>query len=204
MKRLLAMMMLLFCVPAFALSDSEYRKLMKNSDFAKADRELTRAYNQAKEELSPKDFASLKESQREWIRSGRDEEAQALIDEGLSRTKAYTRATQNRTEAIWDYRAEAIINAPTFDGYYENGDISLSIVSRGSTLFVSIESGGDEWNGECEHADFRKNAGITAKDGKSSAAITVIDNDTLRVKTNRAFMNVMGFDGSGTFTRNND
>ena len=38
-------LLLTFCsVPAFALSDSEYRTMMKNPDFARSDRELNKVW----------------------------------------------------------------------------------------------------------------------------------------------------------------
>ena len=54
MRRLLlvVVVMFTFTAPAFGLSDSEYRKMMKDPDFATADRELTSAYNEAKRIMS--------------------------------------------------------------------------------------------------------------------------------------------------------
>ena len=103
MKRLLTItaLILVLSVPAFALSDSEYKKFMKNADFAAADKELTKAYKEAKKIMSKDDFEELKEEQREWVKSTRDEEAEELIEEdGLSRVKAYTIVTLSRASDL--------------------------------------------------------------------------------------------------------
>ena len=99
---------------AMALSDSEYKKMKKNSpEFNKADKELTQAWNEAKKTLNKSDFNRLKEEQREWIAGGRDDRAEMLIDEGMSRAGAYAVATRERVKEIrsslihFDTRQEA-------------------------------------------------------------------------------------------------
>ena len=100
-KFLLAGLLLLACCNyAFALSDNEYAQLMKNAAFAKADRELSKAWKAAQTKLAKNKNAlnNLRKDQREWVRTGRDEEAEALMDEeGWSKLKAYTEATKART-----------------------------------------------------------------------------------------------------------
>jgi uncharacterized protein YecT (DUF1311 family) len=92
---------LVFASAAAALSDAEYKKLMKESPaFAKADKELTQAWNEAKKALGKGDFDKLKKEQQAWIASGRDKRAKALIAEGMSSAEAYAAATGERAEAI--------------------------------------------------------------------------------------------------------
>lgn len=103
MKRLFAVLTLIFLLasPAFALSDSEYLKMKRNyPKFARADRNLTRVWNELKKELSTKDFKELQKNQREWIAKGRDDAANEYINEGYSRVEAYTRATNDRANAL--------------------------------------------------------------------------------------------------------
>ena len=92
---------LVFASAASALSDAEYKKLMKESPaFAKADKELTQAWNEAKKALGKGDFDKLKKEQQAWIASGRDKRAKALIAGGMSHAEAYAAATGERAEAI--------------------------------------------------------------------------------------------------------
>ena len=93
-------MLLVFITSAFATSDADYKKLMKNSAFAKADKALNAAWKAAKQNLSDGDFASLKKEQRAWIRTGRDETADALMQDGLSMAEAYTQVTNERADYI--------------------------------------------------------------------------------------------------------
>ena len=94
-------LLLLLCVPAFGLSDAEYRRLKRtNSDFRRADTELSQVWTRLKGSLSSKVFEELQKNQREWIRKGRDDAARKYIREGYSRAEAYTMATNDRTEAL--------------------------------------------------------------------------------------------------------
>ena len=102
MKRILTAVMLLMLIvsPSFGLTDPEYKKMMKNSSFAKADKKLTQVWNGLKKSMAPKYFEQLKKNQRIWIASGRDQEARAYIKKGYSRVEAYTQATLDRVEAL--------------------------------------------------------------------------------------------------------
>lgn len=86
---------------AFALSDKEYLRMKKSSaEFAEADEFLADAYSALKQVMSKSRFKTLQEEQREWIASGRDEEAEAFMNEGYSRIEAYTKATEERAEEL--------------------------------------------------------------------------------------------------------
>ena len=114
MKKIFAaiVMLLVMAGSAFALSDAEYLTLKKsNSDFARADKRLTQVYGKLKAVLSKKDFAEIMDEQLEWIESGRDQEARALMNGGYSRAEAYTMATSDRAdylqEILDDVQAQA-------------------------------------------------------------------------------------------------
>ena len=105
MKKVFAVVMLLLTMAgaAFALSDAEYTTLKKsNADFARADKRLTQVWKKLKADSSKAVFAELQEYQREWIASGRDDEARELMNEGYSRAEAYTMATNNRADELPD------------------------------------------------------------------------------------------------------
>ena len=98
MRRLFMVIAVLLVIstPAFALSDSEYRKMMKDPEFSAADMELTSAYNEAKRIMSESEFAGFRESQRNWIAKQRDVRAKTYMEDGYSRVEAYTKATLER------------------------------------------------------------------------------------------------------------
>ncbi len=103
MKKILAglMLVVLSASVSFALTDAEYLKMKKtNANFARADKRLSQVWKQLKGSLSKAVFTELQEYQREWIDSGRDIEAQGLMDEGYSRVAAYTIATNDRADAL--------------------------------------------------------------------------------------------------------
>ena len=103
MKRFLSALalMLLMISPALGLSDSEYLRMRKsNADFARADRRLNQVWANLKKSLPKSIFSQLDKIQREWVKSVRDDEAAALMDEGYSRIEAYTIATNDRADAL--------------------------------------------------------------------------------------------------------
>lgn len=102
MKKFFAVLVLiLISSVSYALTEEEYNDLMNDSAFSAADREMNQALSSARKTLPKEDYDSLRNSQREWVRTGRDEEAEDLIDmNGYSKARAYTVATQNRTAEI--------------------------------------------------------------------------------------------------------
>lgn len=110
MKKFFAVLVLiLISSVSYALTEEEYNELMKDSAFSAADREMNQALSSARKTLPKEDYDSLRNTQREWVRTGRDEEAEDLIDmNGYSKARAYTVATQNRTAEI-----RSIIDAKT-------------------------------------------------------------------------------------------
>ena len=86
---------------AFALTDRDYKVLMKDKKFAAADRALNAKFKEAKRLLSKKAFARVRNAQSEWIKEGRDAEAKAWMEEdGLSFVDAYTKATREQTKTL--------------------------------------------------------------------------------------------------------
>lgn len=86
---------------AFALTDRDYKVLMKDKKFAAADREMNRVYREAKRILSKKSFARIRKAQSEWIKEGRDVEAKAWMEEDdLSFVDAYAKATREQTKIL--------------------------------------------------------------------------------------------------------
>ena len=104
MKRvIIAVLLLVLAVPAFALSDSEYLRMKKNNaDFARADRRLTQVWRDLKDSLPRRVFTELQDLQNDWIFGGRDEAAERYMNEGYSRVEAYTMATSDRADELPD------------------------------------------------------------------------------------------------------
>ena len=90
--------------PAAGLSDAEYREMMKDPDFAKADRALNEEWSRLLKEggLSKAGIKALKAVQAEWVRKGRDVQAKLIMESGYTALEAYTTATGMRTEALPD------------------------------------------------------------------------------------------------------
>ena len=190
-------LVLVLCAQAFALSDSEYKKFMKNAGFAAADKELTKAYNEAKKSMSKEDFAELRDDQREWVKSGRDEEAQYLIEDGVSRIEAYAQVTFARAQEI----REAMFDIDEIEGYYDNGKgIYLKVTvedSDNSEIEFVLNCDAGEWE------DSGKLVGNTfsMKSGRAAISLEFIDHDTVKISTNSDFKKVAGFNATGTYKR---
>ena len=146
MKKFLLSLAVLFLMSsnAFSLSDSEYRKMMKDSDFAEADKELSQAWNEAKK-LPAKFFEHLQAEQREWISHGRDKRAESLMkaDRTLTRTQAYAQETSSRVEAINSAIDAANLTPEKLaDGFFFCNDggkyTELSITFEGETLMADF------------------------------------------------------------------
>lgn len=102
MKRFLAVVTLVFILaaPSFALTNREYGDLMSNPEFARADRKLNQVYTDLRRSVSKAVWTVLKKEQEEWVKWGRDEDAQAYRDEGYRKPKAYAMATNDRAEYL--------------------------------------------------------------------------------------------------------
>ena len=201
-------LMLAAAAPAFGLSDTEYRKMMKNPEFAAADKELTSAYNEAKRIMSKSEFAGFRESQRDWIAKQRDVRAKTFMDDGCTRVEAYTKATIERSKGI---RARLhILQTCVIDdvddidnAYYDNGKgsyLHLSLVSRAQFWFeVSFAGRGDKvlMMGSFNPED----NSISLEHDGLNAVLTFKDKDTLNVKVGGAFRRAFSVDASGKYAR---
>lgn len=209
-RRLISVLavMLVISVPAFALTDSEYLKMKKDPEFAAADRELTRAYNEAKRVMSKSEFDGFRKDQRQWIAKQRDVRANTFMEDGYSRVEAYTKATRERAEGI--LARVHIIETCVIDdvtdidnAYYDNGKgsyLHLSLISLAEFWFeVSFSGRGDNVriNG---HFDPEDNT-IVLNDGGLEAVLTFKDIDTVNVKVNSAFKRAFSVDPNGTYSR---
>lgn len=95
------MLILLLSVPSYPLSDSEYLSMKRSSsDFARADRKLNQVWANLKKTLPKNVFTQLDKLQKEWLKSGRDEAAEKLMNDGYSRMEAYTMATSERAAEL--------------------------------------------------------------------------------------------------------
>lgn len=146
MKKFLLSLAVLLIVSsnALALSDSDYKEMMKDSDFAEAEKELAQSWNEAKK-LPAKFFEHLQNEQREWVSHGRDKRAEALMkaDKSLSRTQAYAQETGSRVEAINSAIDAANLTPDKLsDGFFICDDggkyTELSITLEGATLTATF------------------------------------------------------------------
>lgn len=203
MKRLISIIaLILVCVtPAFALSDAEYLKMKKDPEFAQADRELTRAYNDAKGSMTKSEFAKLKKLQRQWIADGRDRHAKNLMREGYSKTEAYAEATRVRTREIRNEMTLSSLSVDDVQGYYDNGDdiyLFIGWKNRAKKLLeVSLSCDGEDWKG----TGTLRGDTIIANYGGTSVTVKIIDNDTVEITPNSAFRRAVGFDADDTYKR---
>ena len=230
---MLSVMLLLSVIilPAYALSDAEFLKMKKNSAaFAKADKELTQAYKDAKANLSKSDFAELQKEQRKWIASGRDKRAKALMKEGLSRVKAYTQATNERADEIRELFSEdnPIDDEEDYDEDEDEEELAVvkpkinnsSESEKLNGYFVNVDD--EDFGIEFKLADAKKNfysikisaiqdlltesgtlknGRIEIEEGDHEITIKVLDNDTLEIETNQSFKNDNGYSIDGRYER---
>lgn len=102
MKVFLFVLGFIFCASSvFALSEAEFQKLVKTwPAFAQADTELGQAWKKNTTGVSREDKEFILKDQRQWIKSGRDAEAQELVNSGYSRRCAYLVAILKRTAVL--------------------------------------------------------------------------------------------------------
>ena len=207
MKRFISIVavMCVLAVPAFALSDAEYRKMMKDSEFARADRELNAAYAEAKEALSKEEFAAFKKDQRAWLARDRDVRARTFMEDGYSRTEAYAQAALERAAGIRArLSALDLIDVRDIDdAYYDNGKgsyLHLSLVDySGMRYEVSFSGQGDKL--ELDGIYDYDNKTMDAEDGGLKATLTFEDADTVNVRVNSAFRRAFSVNPDGKYKR---
>lgn len=103
MLKFIILLISLIIFPTFshALSDAEYKEMIANyPDYKRADAELGRHWKKIFKPLKGEKRKILLEDQREWVRSKRDEIAREFMEAGLSKAKAYERATIRRIHEL--------------------------------------------------------------------------------------------------------
>ena len=206
--------------PAAGLSDAEYREMMKDRNFAEADRALNEAWSSILKEggLSKAGIKALKADQAEWVRKGRDTQARLIMENGYTALEAYTTATGMRTEALPDLTERIFLqdrpDGP--QGYYvrredgrETGWLSVRWIDKeagevrvGAEAIVvlqpdNVRSGA--WFGE---GTVRKGV-LKALDGEESATFT-FKGDKVQVVTSPGFSSStvgLGVTIEGTYVR---
>lgn len=206
--------------PAAGLSDAEYREMMKDRNFAEADRALNEAWARILKEggLSKAGIKALKADQAEWVRKGRDTQARLIMENGYAALEAYTTATGMRTEALPDLTERIFLqdrpDGP--QGYYvrredgrETGWLSVRWIDKeagevrvGAEAIVvlrpdNVRSGA--WSGE---GAVRKGV-LKALDGEESATFT-FKGDKVQVVASPGFSSStvgLGVTIEGTYVR---
>lgn len=199
----LAALILVLCVPAFALSDAEYLRMKKDPEFAAADKELARVYKEARDSMSQADFEKLKHEQREWIKHGRDEVAGKYMQmTGYDEILAYTEATRIRIREIRNEMTLSSLSTNDVQGYYDRDEevyLNVRWKNRREKLIevsLSCPSERGDWKGE---GRLMGNM-VVANYGGTAATLTFIDNDTVEIEVNSMFRRA-GFDADGTYYR---
>lgn len=104
MRELIAILVILIAAPLYALTEAEYENLIRTwPAFAKADRELGEAWKANTNSLNKNDKDYILKNQREWIKSGRNQDARELMADGTSQRCAYLLATMQRTAFLKAY-----------------------------------------------------------------------------------------------------
>ena len=141
----------LLAAPACAMSDAEYREMMKDPAFAAADEQLNKAWKAVvgRPGAGRAEIAALKKDQRDWVAKGRDAEAKSMMAEGLSAVTAYTRATEIRTELLPDIadRLHLMAAPKGVQGWYvrreggrETGWLSVAWLDNEESVRVKTEA----------------------------------------------------------------
>lgn len=89
----------LMACPAYALSDAEYKQLMKEEEFKTSADGLKQALNDAQKRLTPADYAKIQKIQKNWL-AERDNDFKELLSDGMDKTEAWI--------VIFDSQAEFI------------------------------------------------------------------------------------------------
>ena len=130
---------------SYALSDDEYHNLMEAPQFRSADHELTKYWKNIYKNLSHTDKQFILSSQREWLQSQRDSQAEKLQSLGIKKGDAYTIATFMRIGELWVYRLNSSLSdkQEAKDSTYYDYDMIRHAVkvikASGSNIHLTIE-----------------------------------------------------------------
>ena len=180
---------------ALALSDAEYRRVMKDPGFRAADKELGAAWNKVKKQTSPERFETIRKEQREWVSSGRDREADEYIKVGYARDEAYTLVTRLRAEWLQS-RAELaalLESADGVQGVYERRTVgepgtlkvrwidkdagTISVDAEAGLVLnpVNVRSGSYQGKGAVKRGVFTDPVGVTIRFNGDSVTVETTD-----------------------------
>ena len=129
MKHLFAI--LIFCLlttvfptKSYALTENEYNELLQVPYFKQADQELSAVWKEVYNKLSGAYKKQILNDQRQWLKSGRDSSAKALMEEeGFSIEDAYTIAVYLRIGDLYVIQHNNSLSPDQYgsakaDGYY--------------------------------------------------------------------------------------
>ena len=96
MKKLLCFLLIaLVCVPALAFTNTEYRDMLDNPDFARADKRINTLWDKVQRIAPQSVMKFLNQAQAEWWDYGLDSSANDFMgDKKYSREQAYAKATE--------------------------------------------------------------------------------------------------------------
>lgn len=221
-KKVCASLILLLAVcsvPAFALSNAEYKAMMRNSAFARADRKLNETWKRVTGMLSGSALERLKQNQREWIKTGRDSSAKEYIGE-YSRVEAYTIATNLRTDELIELAnsLSASSSAKSVEGNYvrkerrkESGWLTVRMLNR-KTSEVEVEisavwvgrygsANTGEWSGQGRIRNGVLDITDDSYDEDGRVILTFVNSNTVRVETEGNLGLGMNVTLDGTYSR---
>ena len=103
-----------------ALTDAEYREMLKDPGFVAADKALNQAWAEAKKVMPKAAFEALKKEQGAWVAKGRDTEVKEFMKNGMEAPKAYALVTEMRMRAIQTAAEDAFLmgNPSGVQGFY--------------------------------------------------------------------------------------
>ena len=101
----------------YALSDAEYRELLKDPDFRFEDALLGKVWKRVYGSLSAADKKILLADQRDWLKNRRDAYAADYMRQGMDKVHAYCWAVNVRTHALQMIEDAAVTNGIILSGY---------------------------------------------------------------------------------------
>ncbi|WP_297219626.1 lysozyme inhibitor LprI family protein [uncultured Desulfovibrio sp.] len=115
-----------FQTKSYSLAENEYNELLKIPYFKQADKELSAVWKEVYNSLHGDYKKQILDSQRQWLKSGRDKSAKALIEEeGFSIEDAYTIAVYLRIGDLYVIQHNNSLSPDQYgsakaDGYYDD------------------------------------------------------------------------------------
>lgn len=106
-----------------AISNTEYQELLKVPYFKQADQELSAVWKEVYNKLDGAYKKQILDDQRQWLKSGRDASAKALMEEGFTIEDAHTIAVYLRIGDLYVIQHNNSLSPDQYgsakaDGYY--------------------------------------------------------------------------------------